>query len=427
MPVELISHKDKQVTIQVTIQLQGSMLEAEQAILDATNELGIIATEKALSEFDTDGTPIVVGNTKLTSKRQQSRTYQSPYGQIKVARHLYQSSQGGKTYCPLEYNARIINGATPCFAKILSNKYAKMPAPEVIDDLEDNHGRHTTLRYLQQVSESVAAIAQVKEETWKYATPKIDMPIETVSISLDGAYVLMHEDGWREAMVGSVSLYDKSGERHHTIYVGVSPEYGKAEFKRRIAREILHIKSLYPKAQYLGIADGAKSNWEFLKVHTSKQLIDFYHVTEYLAKVAEAVCPRKTGKPERQAWLAERCHQLKHEHGSAQKILSELKTFTKKRLRKELQENLSNTITYFENNHHMMNYADHVKKKLPIGSGVTEAACKTLIKQRLCQSGMRWKRKGMKVVLSLRQLVQTGNRWTQFWEKINQFGVPVII
>lgn len=423
MPVNLISHKNKQVTLQITINLKDSMLESEQAILNATNEIGVTATEIALSNFDADGSPIIVGDTKLTSKNKQSRIYQSPYGQVKIDRHLYQSSQGGKTYCPLENNARMINAATPRFAKVLSNKYAKMPAPEVLDDLEDNHGRHTTLRYLQKVSEAVAAIAQAKEETWEYATPEMDAAIETVSISMDGAYVLMHEDGWREAMVGSVSLYDKSGERQHTVYVGASPEYGKAEFKKRIEREILHIKSRYPKAQYLGIADGAKSNWEFLKLHTNKQLIDFYHVTEYLSKVAEAACPRQTGKPERQAWLAERCHQLKHEHGAAQKILSELKELTKKRLRKELQENLSGTITYFENNHHMMNYADHVEKNLPIGSGVTEAACKTLIKQRLCRSGMRWKSKGMKIVLSLRQIVQTGNRWSQFWEKINQYGV----
>jgi hypothetical protein len=45
------------------------------------------------------------------------------------------------------------------------------------------------------------------------------------------------------------------------------------------------------------------------------------------------------------------------------------------------------------------------------------------VKQRLCGSGMRWKNKGAKVVLSLRALVQTTNRWQQFWEKIIQFGV----
>ena len=41
-----------------------------------------------------------------------------------------------------------------------------------------------------------------------------------------------------------------------------------------------------------------------------------------------------------------------------------------------------------------------VENSLPIGSGVTEAACKTLVKQRLYGSGMRWKDAGIKVVLS---------------------------
>ena len=46
----------------------------------------------------------------------------------------------------------------------------------------------------------------------------------------------------------------------------------------------------------------------------------------------------------------------------------------------------------------MMDYSTHIEKDLPIGSGVTEAACKTLVKQRLCGSGMRWKNKGAKVI-----------------------------
>lgn len=73
----------------------------------------------------------------------------------------------------------------------------------------------------------------------------------------------------------------------------------------------------------------------------------------------------------------------------------------------------------------MMAYAEHIENNLPIGSGVTEAACKTLVKQRLCGSGMRWKDKGAKVILSLRALVQTQGRWQQFWDKIDQFGSQV--
>jgi hypothetical protein len=427
MTVKIISQTKKQLTFQVTIDLEGSMLEMEEKILESLNEVGRVATAEGLKKFDTDGSSIQLGSVKLTSRSQNNEEYQTPYGSIEIKRHVYQTSQGGKIYCPLEANARIIQGATPRFAKMLSNKYARLAAPEVVDDMENNHGRHISLRYLQTVSEAVAAIAQAKEESWEYQTPELEEPVKTISISMDGAYVLMHQDGYREAMVGSISLYDSEGERQHTIYVGASPEYGKDLFKSRMEREIEHIKKLYPTAKYLGIADGAKNNWNFLKLHTSTQLIDFYHVTEYLSKTAEAAYPAKTGKRERTQWLEERCHQLKHDKGAALSILEELKQYRQKqKLRKEVMESLEAAITYFENNHEMMNYHKHVKKKLPIGSGVTEAACKTLIKQRFCRSGMRWKDKGMKIVLSLRQLIQSGNRWKQFWSKINQYGASAV-
>ncbi len=70
-----------------------------------------------------------------------------------------------------------------------------------------------------------------------------------------------------------------------------------------------------------------------------------------------------------------------------------------------------------------MNYSKYYQKNFPIGSGITEAACKTLIKQRLCKSAMQWKNRGAKVVIALRALVQTTGRWKQFWELINQHGL----
>ena len=53
-------------------------------------------------------------------------------------------------------------------------------------------------------------------------------------------------------------------------------------------------------------------------------------------------------------------------------------------------------------------------------------ACKTLVKQRLCGSGMRWKNKGAKVILSLRALVQSKGRWQQFWGNIEQYGAQAL-
>jgi len=92
-----------------------------------------------------------------------------------------------------------------------------------------------------------------------------------------------------------------------------------------------------------------------------------------------------------------------------------------------VQGGLEATIRYFKNNiaEQRMDYMHHLEINLPIGSGVTETACKTLIKQRLCGSGMCWKSGGAKVVLSLRALVQTTNRWQQCWGKINQFWAEI--
>ena len=73
-----------------------------------------------------------------------------------------------------------------------------------------------------------------------------------------------------------------------------------------------------------------------------------------------------------------------------------------------------------------MHYVRHLDMGMPIGSGVTEAACKTLVKQRLCRSGMRWVEQGAQVILSLRALLLTETRWAQFWQKIDQYGVPVV-
>ena len=72
-----------------------------------------------------------------------------------------------------------------------------------------------------------------------------------------------------------------------------------------------------------------------------------------------------------------------------------------------------------------MDYAPLVESKIPIGSGVTEAACKVLVKQRLCGSGMRWKEPGAAAVLSVRCLTYTTKRSSHFWARIDQDGFPV--
>jgi len=88
----------------------------------------------------------------------------------------------------------------------------------------------------------------------------------------------MCEEGWREAMVGTISLYDSEGECQHTIYLGATPEYGKQRFLGRLEKEIQQTKARYPNATYVGIADGAESNWKFLNLHTEGCDLNVIHL-----------------------------------------------------------------------------------------------------------------------------------------------------
>jgi len=112
------------------------MLDFEQTIQERLNQAGVVATKEALQQFDIDGSPLTVGSVKLTSKGQLSKEYQTPYGVATVARHVYQSSQGGKTYCPLDRDARIVVSSTPRFAKMIAHKYAEFGSGRVLIDLE---------------------------------------------------------------------------------------------------------------------------------------------------------------------------------------------------------------------------------------------------------------------------------------------------
>ncbi len=422
MSATIVNETANSLTLQVVIKFNRSMLEAESAICDALNQAGTLATGNFLKRFDTDGSPIVVGQTKLTSKGTVDKEYQTPYGMATVSRHVYQSPSGGKTFCPLDRDARIITSATPRFAMQLSHKYAEGSALRVVEDLRRNHNRAITKAFVQTVSDAVAAVATVKEEQWSYQLPELPADVATLGIGIDGTCLLMCKDGWREAMVGTISLYDLLGERLHTTYIGATPEYGKKTFLKRMESEIAKVRAAFPDATKVGVADGAKSNWTFLTKHTDRQVLDFYHAVEYLTLVADAVFARNPKS--RKQWLDDACTRLKHEEDGAQVLIAQMQAFLENKT-SALKDKIQTAVKYFQNHQKLMKYASHLQSNLPIGSGVTEAACKTIVKQRLCCSGMKWKEAGAAVVLTLRTLSHSSGRWEQFWSKLDSYGFPV--
>ena len=424
MPAHLSTNEDGSITVTMTFMPGGSMLESEMRLQKAINEAGSLATGECLRRFDTDGGKIEVGGQKLTSCGQRPKNYQTPYGVARIERHVYQSSKGGRTYCPLDFNARIVRTATPLFTKQTAFKYATNEAAVVVRDFAQ-HGRTVSRSYVAEVAGDVASVVEEKED-WNYAIPSAPVGdrVKTVAVGLDGACVHILDDGWKQLMVGTITLYDGDDERIDTIYVANAPEAGKAAFYKKMDKELAQVREAYPEARYTGVADGAHDLWTWLEPRTTWQIVDFWHATEYVAAVAPYMCRLESARP---GWLEEACHRLKHDAEGAATLLSD---FRKEREGcrdgTSASEALDKAISYFENHLDRMSYSLHRAMGLPIGSGVTEAACKTVAKQRLCGSGMRWTLRGVAEVLSLRTLVCSGERWEEFWKKATQFGFTKI-
>ena len=299
----------------------------------------------------------------------------------------------------------------------IGNKYSQSDSRQVQKDLKDNHCRAISHTYIQNINDAIGEVAC--RSVWRYIPAVSPSEVSSVGFSLDCACMLLRDDGWRQAMVGSISLYDNEGERLHTTYLAQSPEHGKEKFLRNYEIEIAATKKRYQGKTYIGVADGAADNWTFLEKHTSKQVLDFYHATEYLAKVSNAAFRRKF---EAKDWLKQSCHTLKHEIDGAKTLLKEMKTMLKKKITDKKKEEIRTAITYFTNHIHQMDYSTYLAEKIPIGSGVVEAACKVIVKQRMCNSGMRWSEEGAKNVLMLRCFNETDDKWKQFWDKIVKMG-----
>jgi hypothetical protein len=404
---------------------RGNMLEIEESVLDLVNTIGREVLTPSLASFDADGRPFTLGGIKFYSRGLFHQVYQSSFGPIHVDRYVYQSSHGGRTFVPLENKAHLVLNSTPHLAKMVSSKMAQMPSTAVETDFAENHRRPISRDYIKSLSDTIGTLAQNIEQICKYEDP-FDIKtedIKTISVSLDGTTILFTEDGkkvfYREAMVGVISLINADGERLHTIYMGEAPEYGKEKFLNRLDLELTRAKARYPNAFVQGIADGAASNWAFLESRTQTQALDFYHLSTYVNKAADTLFPKN--QIDRAKWSKDWNHKIKFSNNGVELLIDEIQE--RKKAVKKSADDIEKVLVYLSNQKDRTHYRRERTNNRPIGSGVTEAACKTLIKQRMCGSGMRWKLNGASNIIAIRSLVLSKNRWAQFWNHYMRCGI----
>lgn len=351
--------------------------------------------------------------------------YKTLYGDIELERHLYQTAHGGETICPLEQHGRMeqFGSATPLLAEVLAFKVSAMTAREVAQDLEKCHRVTAAPSYIAETAQTVGAIAVEKKESWTLRPTETDHePVAVVATGMAGTTMPLVAENYKLAMVGTIAWYDADGERLGTEHIGAMPEEGKATFFRDFDRQVDTMLERHPTARHVVLCDGERTQWDHLEARypNAIHLLDFWHAREHLAAAGDLIFgPEAT--PEKTAWYERQCHVLKMDTDGAALVLRELmRQRAQLAGRRVRAAGLDKELTYFYNNAHRMNYALYYALGFPIGSGVTEAACKTVIKQRFCRSGMKWKRASGGKILQLR-VIRLSNQWDSFWFKVMRY------
>ena len=261
----------------------------------------------------------------------------------------------------------------------------------------------------------------------------------TVAVSLDGVMAPMKDGarqakraatraegrptkgpaGYREVGCGTVSYYDCEGERLSTLRLGRMPEAKKATLKEMLSAEVNAALEQRPDLRLVKLADAAPDNWSYLgelaaQADSSTELIDFFHAAEQLKAATDAAYGENDARG--RAQYEKYRHLLRHEPGGVERVIRGLRYLRGKHPRRQ---RIRQVLGYFRRNRHRMGYAEAAQRGLPIGSGVMEAACKTLATERLKRSGMRWREAGGQAILTLRGWAQS-DRFSAAWSLLSK-------
>lgn len=147
-----------------------------------------------------------------------------------------------------------------------------------------------------------------------------------------------------------------------------------------------------------------------LKLKRAIGILDIWHVTEYLYKLA--YCFYRDGSKEAVAFVETYLRKLLE--GKVNRVIGGIRQMaTKRDLPLTKWNKVEGYLTYFAAHSEYMKYDEYLAAGYPIGSGVVEGACRHLVKDRMEQAGMRWRIAGAQAVLSLRA-IYVNEDWEAF-------------
>ena len=416
----------------------------EVQLQESLRELGRILVEWAYNHFEPDDSQLMPGHLHFENVwyrrrgKSPNRKVATLFGTITLWRYLYQPIHGVESAIfPLEIRLGLVAGhATPALAERVARAATDSTQEVLRAALKRDYAVAWSVQTLRDVIAATceemapqahaAQVAQVL--AWlEQARVSHGSRKPVLAVGRDGVFVpIRGDDQYREASTATVSVYDRAGRRLGTIYLGQMPEPGQGTLSDQLTRLITDVLTQWtgPLPRLAYITDAGHHPTEDYN-HVLKPMrhpcrpterlqwewvIDYYHASQRIHDLSEALFhdPRKA-----RAWARKMCRWLKTKPRGIYRVLHSAAAIRSRRLVVGRSKVYHTAYNDLRDRVAHLDYVHYRRNHLPIGSGVTEAACKTVFTQRLKRSGMSWGVEGGQRIVDLRVIHLSG-----IWDEV---------
>lgn len=411
--------------------------QVERDVGERTADVERAAHQRILGALDVDAPTVVIDGRLHTRVHRVEGRYYTRAGDVVVPRSLYRAVRNGPVVDAISLRAGVVEGGwLPETATAMAHLLQQGPPREAAATAQRVGCLPYSASSFDRVGHAVGRQYAAKKSTIDDALiVAFDVPAEAqaVSFGLDRVSLPLEEPRprpvgrprkdapkrpvqrvYRMAYCATITFHDGTGAALHTLRQGALPSADPDELCDRLLTDALAILQQRPDLRVVLLSDGAPELRRLLRAALNEttlgikvdELLDFWHLLEKLAAAAQVAYGETNG----QALLAHWRVDLLNRNAAPDDIRAALAASRRRHVRVGERQPVHEALTYLDNHRDLLGYPGARRRGLPIGSGNTEATCKSLIAVRMKRSGARWKETTAAEVIHLRALALS-DRW----------------
>lgn len=411
--------------------------QIERELGERTAAVERAAHQRLLTALDIDAPTVVIAGRIHTRVHRADGRYYTLAGDVVVSRSLYRAERNGPVVDPISLRtgavagewlpetataiAHLLQQGTPREAEATARRVGRLPYSRSSFDRVGH--AVATLYGTEKTAIDDALIVALEipaaARAVSFGMDRVALPLEEprprpVGRPRTAAPKRPVQRVFRMAYCTTITFHDETGAALHTIRQGAVPRTDPLDLCDRLLADALAILEQRPGLRVVLLSDGAPELRDLLRRTldaatlgtTVTELLDFWHLVEKLAPAAQVLYGEALGRDVLARWR----RALLHRTAAPDEIRTVLLDSSKRHLRVGHDRPVHAAITYLENHRERLGYPAARRHGLPIGSGNTEATCKTLVTVRMKRSGARWKETTAGHVINLRALALS-DRW----------------